>query len=124
MISPRTPPLSEAETEACRQQIDGWRIVEVGGVRLIERAYPFGEFGQMIVLLRLLDRLTGRENHHPAFSYRKRVLIVRFTTYAINNLTINDFIMAAKLDARYRGLMRRGWFRALADGVGPVEPDE
>jgi len=47
-----------------------------------------------------IRKVAQKENHHPEIHLtRYKYLEVVIQTFAVNNLTINDFILAAKIDA-------------------------
>lgn len=88
------PPLSPREAEALLLQIPGWTLA---GEELI-RDLVFTDFVETMAFVNRVAALAERENHHPSIhiDYRK----VRFTlrTHKINGLSLNDFILAAKVN--------------------------
>jgi len=92
-----TPPIAPAEAQRLLTSVPGWAL-EDGGKRLhMERR--FADFDAVIAFLNRLAPVVNAEDHHPdirIFSYRW--LALDYSTHAINNLTENDFIMAAKVN--------------------------
>ena len=93
-----TPPLSQDEINQLMKQLDGWVQYD----RLIGKNYEFKNYYQTMAFVNAVAWLSHREDHHPdmAVSYNK--CHVEYSTHAINGLSENDFICAAKVDALFR----------------------
>ncbi|MDD5181520.1 MAG: 4a-hydroxytetrahydrobiopterin dehydratase [Gallionellaceae bacterium] len=93
-----TPPLSQDEINQLMKQLDGWVQYD----RLIGKAYEFKNYYQTMAFVNAVAWLSHREDHHPdmAVSYNK--CHVEYSTHAINGLSENDFICAAKVDALFK----------------------
>lgn len=91
------PPLSAQQANEMLGSLKGW-ILEDG--RLV-KVYPFGNYYQTMAFVNALAWISHREDHHPdlAVSYNK--CRVEYWTHAINGLSENDFICAAKADALF-----------------------
>ena len=83
---------------ACLAELPAWSL-SPGGVS-IRREWTLADFRTAIKLANNIGALAERERHHPDLhleGYRR--LRVELTTHAINGLSINDFRLAAKIDA-------------------------
>lgn len=66
--------------------------------RIIERKLSFKNFYETMAFVNALAWIANIENHHPDLEVGYNYCHVRFMTHALNGLTHNDFICAAKLD--------------------------
>src|SRR5579864_2425212 len=91
-----TPRVTGAELDAMRAQLSReWRVEE--GVRL-RREYTFKTFAAAFGRATAIAGVAEEEGHHPDLCVGWAYLDVTLTTHAINGLSRNDFIMAAKID--------------------------
>jgi 4a-hydroxytetrahydrobiopterin dehydratase len=90
-----TPPLTAEEVERLASGIDaGWRVESD---RLI-REFRFTTFAAAFGLATRIALLAEAQGHHPALDIAWGLLRVTWTTDAIGALSLNDLIMAAKVD--------------------------
>ena len=91
------PPLSKDEIAQYLGDLNWWMI---SGKGAIERVFAFKNFKEANAFVRLLEPIAESEDHHPDIhieSYKHvRITLI---THAISALTVNDFIVAAKIDA-------------------------
>ena len=97
------PTVTEAEIAEYEPLIPDWKIVEVAGVRRLERVFAFKDFAQALAFTNKVGELAEAEGHHPAILTEWGRVTVTWWTHKINGLHRNDFIMAAKTDAVYPG---------------------
>jgi 4a-hydroxytetrahydrobiopterin dehydratase len=91
-----TPRVTGAELDAMRAQLSrDWRVED--GVRL-RREYTFKTFAAAFGRATAIAGIAEEEGHHPDLCVGWAYLDVTLTTHAINGLSRNDFIMAAKID--------------------------
>lgn len=91
-------PMSRQEAEKMLQQINAdWQLTEDG--KMIHRDFKFKGFNKTMGFVNALAWIANRENHHPDFEVGFAHCHVHFTTHAIDGLSENDFICAAKVDA-------------------------
>ncbi len=64
----------------------------------ISRRFEFKGFQKTISFINALSWIVNQENHHPTLEAGYNYCIVTFSTHAVNGLTQNDFICAAKID--------------------------
>lgn len=90
--------LSMAEAEALLAQLDtGWTLPEQGD--RISKDFVFKGFYRTMAFVNAVAWIANNENHHPDLEVGYNHCRVTFTTHAINGLSQNDFICAAKVDA-------------------------
>lgn len=65
----------------------------------IQRQFSFQNYYQTTAFINGIIWMAHRENHHPDIEFGYNTCTVRYTTHAINGLSLNDFICAAKIDA-------------------------
>ena len=66
--------------------------------RSIKRSYAFKNFYETMAFVNAIAWIANTENHHPDLEVGYNYCHVTFTTHALNGLTHNDFICAAKID--------------------------
>ena len=87
-------PLREAEIRNLLKQLDGW---EHAGGRIV-KTYSFKNHYQAMAFANAAAWISNREDHHPDITVGYNQCRVEYVTHAINGLSENDFICAAKLD--------------------------
>ena len=93
------PPLSEAQATVFMPQIPDWEIIEVEGVKRLQREFKFKNFAEALSFTNRVGALAEEEDHHPALLTEWGKVTVTWWTHAVQGLHKNDFIMAAKTDA-------------------------
>ena len=66
--------------------------------RMIKRAFSFKNFYETMTFVNAIAWIANIENHHPDLELGYNYCRVSFFTHALNGLTHNDFICAAKID--------------------------
>jgi 4a-hydroxytetrahydrobiopterin dehydratase len=90
-------PMGRAEAEATMDQVPGWELA--GDAKSIQRRFEFKGFYKTISFVNAMAWIANAENHHPDFTTGYNYCEVTFTTHAIDGLSENDFICAAKINA-------------------------
>ncbi len=90
-------PIDRDAAEALLADLPGWRLSEDG--RMISRRFEFKGFYRTMAFINAMAWIVNGENHHPDFSAGYNYCEVGFTTHAIDGLSENDFICAAKVSA-------------------------
>ena len=90
-------PYSDAQAKDMLKQLKGW-IIEDG--RLV-KLYPFTNYYQTMAFVNSLAWISHREDHHPDLVVGYNKCRVEYWTHAIQGLSENDFICAAKADALF-----------------------
>jgi 4a-hydroxytetrahydrobiopterin dehydratase len=93
-----TPPLTPEEISKLAEEVPGWEVTED---HKLVKTFRGGDFVSTIDFVNRVAAIAEEQDHHPdiAISYRN----VTFTiwTHAIGDLSQNDFILAAKIDAEW-----------------------
>ena len=87
-------PLTPAEAGNLLGLVEGWSL----GEGCITKTYTFKNHYQTLAFVNAAAWISHREDHHPDMSVGYNSCTVVYTTHAINGLSQNDFICAAKLD--------------------------
>ncbi len=91
-------PLTRAQFSHHLNQVRDWTVVESD--TKLEREFEFGDFNQALAFVNGVGEIAESEGHHPNIylhSWNKVKLTVY--THAIGGLSLNDFVLAAKIDA-------------------------
>ena len=89
--------MDRSEAESMLGQVDGWVLAEDGNS--ISRRFEFKGFYKCMSFVNAMAWIANAENHHPDFCTGYNYCEVTFTTHAIDGLSENDFICAAKVNA-------------------------
>lgn len=87
-------PLTEPEIRSLLQQLGGWTHAK----GRIGKTFEFKNYYQTMAFVNAAAWISHREDHHPDLTVGYNQCRVEYTTHAINGLSENDFICAAKLD--------------------------
>ena len=90
-------PLDEHRTALLIEQIPGWEAN--GDSTAIHRRFAFRNFHEVMAFVNALAWVAHTQDHHPDFSAGYNYCEVTYTTHAIDGLSDNDFICAAKINA-------------------------
>lgn len=93
-----TPGLSDEQAQALLAELRGW-LIESG--RLV-KLYPFRNFHETMAFANAVAWIAHREDHHPVLILEYNKCRIEYYTHAIEGLSENDFICAAKCDALLR----------------------
>lgn len=91
------PPLTQPEIDEMMKQLEGWEQHE----QTIGKTYSFKNYYQTIAFVNAVAWMTHREDHHPDLKVAFNSCTVEYSTHAIQGLSENDFICAAKVDALF-----------------------
>jgi 4a-hydroxytetrahydrobiopterin dehydratase len=98
-----TPRMTAEEIRALQRDIPDWSVVERDRVPRLERVFAFPNFAEALAFTDAVGALAEAAGHHPALTTEWGRVTVAWWTHAIAGLHRNDFVMAAKTDARYAG---------------------
>lgn len=90
-------PYDRAAAEVVMKDIPEWTLSDDG--KSISRDFQFKGFFRTMGFVNAMAWIANSENHHPDFETGYNHCKVTFTTHAIDGLSENDFICAAKVDA-------------------------
>ena len=92
------PPLSGAEAQQLLGKLaTGWVLSKEAPV--LRREFKFKDFYRTMSFVNALAHIANIEDHHPDLEVGYNYCRIKFTTHAIQGLSENDFICAAKVDA-------------------------
>jgi 4a-hydroxytetrahydrobiopterin dehydratase len=91
------PPLTREQAEALARHLSPQWIVSHEGP-FLRREFKFLDFYRTMSFVNALAHIANIEDHHPDLEIGYNYCRVRYTTHAINGLSENDFICAAKID--------------------------
>jgi 4a-hydroxytetrahydrobiopterin dehydratase len=94
------PLLAEQAAVLLAQLADGWAVSSDG--KQIYKDFTFKGFYKTMSFVNAVAWIANAENHHPDLEVGYGHCLVRFTTHAIDGLSDNDFICAAKIDSLAR----------------------
>lgn len=89
------PPLSEDEILEYITLIKGW---VVRNNKKIVRTFNFVNFKHTMDFVNEVARIAEEEGHHPVMHVEYGSAEIELWTHAIDGLSENDFILAAKID--------------------------
>lgn len=89
-------PLTRAQFENYLDQVQDWDVIDD---KRIEKLFQFKNFKEALVFVNNVGDLAESEGHHPDINLHgwNKVLITLWT-HAIGGLSLNDFIVARKID--------------------------
>ena len=90
-------PLKDNEIETLLAQLKGWRLA----YGQLTKLYSFDNHYQAVAFMNAAAWISHREDHHPDITVGFNTCRVAYKTHAVNGLSENDFICAAKLDALF-----------------------
>lgn len=88
------PPLTAEEANKLLQQLQGWSLAD----NRISKTFEFKNHYQTMAFVNAVAWLSHREDHHPDMTVGYNKCQIEYMTHAINGLSENDFICAAKID--------------------------
>ncbi len=89
-------PLTLMEAEAMLTHLKGWTLAP--DTKKMSKMFTFGTFVKAMDFANKITPIAESEGHHPDLSIGWGKVVVELTTHAINGLSENDFILAAKID--------------------------
>ena len=89
----------EAASNMLKQLSEEWELDSEA--KEIRRDFQFKGFYKTIAFVNALAWMANHEGHHPDLEVGYNHCLVKYTTHAIDGLSENDFICAAKIDAIY-----------------------
>jgi 4a-hydroxytetrahydrobiopterin dehydratase len=93
-------PLELAVAQKYSAQLSGWVLEK--DARVILKKYTFKSYYPTMSFINAVAYIAQQEGHHPDIEFGYNYCNIRYTTHAINGLSINDFICAAKIDKLIR----------------------
>ena len=94
--SGNTPKFDEKQISDNLSKLNSWSVNDEQ--KMIYKKFNFKTFKQALNFTNKVGEIADLEGHHPDISLGWGYSLVMLHTHAIQGLSINDFIMAAKID--------------------------
>jgi 4a-hydroxytetrahydrobiopterin dehydratase len=89
-------PLTRDDFALYLEQVKEWQVID--DVQLL-REFRFDSFKKAMEFVNKVAKIAEKENHHPdIYIYEWRKVRLSLTTHALSGLSLNDFILASKID--------------------------
>ncbi|HNE04928.1 MAG TPA: 4a-hydroxytetrahydrobiopterin dehydratase, partial [Anaerolineales bacterium] len=88
--------LTNAEVTELLSQIPAWELVEVDGIRRLQRVFKLKNYAEAVAFTNKLAMTAEKEDHHPLIVLEWGRVTVQWWTHVVQGLHQNDFVMAAK----------------------------
>ena len=94
--SGNTPKLNFEEISKYLSQLNEWTVND--NQEMIFKKFKFNNFTKALNFTNKVGNLAEKEGHHPDISIGWGYCLVMVHTHAIKGLSVNDFILASKID--------------------------
>ena len=92
-------PFDLSEIHKYQKKVDGWNVTKnEKQIYFLQKNFKFKNFLESEKFINKVGKISENENHHPDISFGWGYAKVFITTHAIEGLSENDFILAAKID--------------------------
>ena len=92
-------PFDISEIHKYQKKVDGWDILKnEKKIFYLYKKYEFKNFLESQIFINKVGEISEKEGHHPDISFGWGYAEIKITTHAIEGLSENDFILAAKID--------------------------
>jgi 4a-hydroxytetrahydrobiopterin dehydratase len=92
-------PFDISEIHKYQKKVDGWDIVKNNkDIYFLEKNFKFDNFQKSQNFVKEVGKISEEEGHHPDIAFGWGYAKINITTHAIEGLSENDFILAAKID--------------------------
>jgi 4a-hydroxytetrahydrobiopterin dehydratase len=93
------PGLNLEEIHKYQKKVDGWKISpNEKKIYFLEKNYKFKNFLESQKFVNEVGKISEENGHHPDIIFGWGYAKISITTHAIEGLSENDFILAAKID--------------------------
>ena len=90
-----------SEIHKYQKKVDGWEIIKnEKNIYFLEKKFLFKDFVESQKFVIEIGKISEEEGHHPDISFGWGYAKINITTHAIQGLSENDFILAAKIDKK------------------------
>ena len=94
-------PFDISEIHKYQKKVDGWNILkDTNNIYFLEKKFNFKNFLESQNFINEVSKISEEEGHHPDIKFGWGYAEINITTHAIEGLSENDFILAAKIDKR------------------------
>ena len=92
-------PFDISEIHKYQKKVDGWDVKKnTREIYFLEKNFKFKNFVMSQNFINMVGEISENEGHHPDISFGWGYAKILITTHAIEGLSENDFILAAKID--------------------------
>ena len=92
-------PFDVSEIHKYQKKVDGWDITkDKNEIFFLIKKFTFKNFLESQKFVNNIGKISEEEDHHPDISFGWGYAKINITTHAIEGLSENDFILAAKID--------------------------
>ena len=92
-------PFDISEIHKYQKKVDGWNIIKNEKENFfLNKKFNFENFSQSQEFVNKVGIISEEEGHHPDILFGWGYAEIKITTHAIEGLSENDFILAAKID--------------------------
>ena len=88
-----------SEIHKYQKKIDGWDVLKNDKDKFfLKKDFKFKNFEKSQKFVNEVGNISEEEGHHPDINFGWGYAIINISTHAIEGLSENDFILAAKID--------------------------
>ena len=92
-------PFDITEIHKYQKKVDGWDVIKnEKNIYMLEKKFLFKNFLESQSFVVEVGKVSEEEGHHPDILFGWGYAKINITTHAIEGLSENDFILAAKID--------------------------
>ncbi|WP_435162858.1 4a-hydroxytetrahydrobiopterin dehydratase [Candidatus Pelagibacter bacterium nBUS_25] len=92
-------PFDVSEIHKYQKKVDGWDVSKNDNeIFYLKKKIEFKNFLESQTFINKVAEISESEGHHPDISFGWGYAEIKITTHAIEGLSENDFILAAKID--------------------------
>jgi 4a-hydroxytetrahydrobiopterin dehydratase len=92
-------PFDISEIHKYQKKVDDWEVIKNKKlIYFLEKNFKFKNFIDSQNFINKVGEISEKENHHPDILFGWGYAKITITTHAIEGLSENDFILAAKID--------------------------
>ncbi len=92
-------PFDTSKIHKYQKKVDGWDVIKGDkDIFFLEKKFIFKNFLESQKFINLVGEISEDEGHHPEILFGWGYAKISITTHAIEGLSENDFILAAKID--------------------------
>ena len=95
-------PFDISEIHKYQKKVDGWDIVKNDkNTYFLEKKFLFKNYSDSQNFVNKIGVISEQEGHHPDITFGWGYAKINISTHAIEGLSENDFILAAKIDKNF-----------------------
>ena len=92
-------PFDISEIHKYQKKVDGWDVKKNDKtIYYLSKNFKFKDFKNSQKFINKVSEISEDENHHPDILFGWGYAKILITTHAVEGLSENDFILAAKID--------------------------